>query len=441
MKKLLPALLLTAACGAGLVDHDGIDLTQIGGLQCTAPQQDCGTGVCVNLDNDVNNCGACNNVCATPPHATNSCAASTCGFTCNPGFFLCGAQNETCCPASAIAAGGDTSCAVVDGKVQCWGSNSSGQLGVDPGPAPFSARPVVVPGLPAASSVAVGLGHACAIVAATGEVVCWGANLSRQLGALGSGRVQVPGVSGAQRLALGDRHSCAVTETAVICWGANESGQLGHDPASNPAAPGPVAGLAGASSISAGAAFTCAVSAGTLDCWGDGTQGQFGNDAAPASSTPVPVGVSLPAAVATGSAHACSIGSAFLCWGSDTFGQVGDGKQSSTPSKVSGPGVQSPSTVAAGREHTCAVDGAGEAFCWGSNSFGQLGIGVPDAIKLKPAAVSGLPLGIQRLALGATHSCAQAADGAVYCWGNNGAGQAGARAGGTLLAPRRIGID
>ena len=432
MKRLLAALFLCAACGGGLVDHGGVDLQTVGSLQCTLPQQDCGGSACVSTDKDVNNCGTCGLVCATPQHSTSKCDASECGFTCNRGFFQCASQG--CCPASALAAGGDTSCAVVDGTVQCWGSNSSGQLGVDS--APFSGTPVTVSGVGAASSVAVGLNHVCAIRAGTGEVVCWGSNLSQQLGAPGTGIVPVPGISGAQLLALGDKHSCAVTTSGVSCWGANESGQLGQGSFTSPLGPGAVTGLAGASSISAGSAFTCAVTSGALNCWGDGSLGQFGNGATPPSFNPVQVNVSAPAIVATGAAHACSIASGFLCWGFDSFGQVGDGKQSSTqPSSRSGPGVQNPSTVAAGREHTCAVSGAGAAFCWGSNVSGQLGIGVPVAVETKPVAVSGLPAGVQRLALGATHSCAQTADGAVYCWGNNGSGQAGATAGGTILAP------
>ena len=94
-------LLACIACGAGLIDHDGIDLT-------SSPQLTC-NGV----------------MCVSPEHATGICVANTCDFTCNAGFFRCASQ-LACCPATALAAGGDTSCAVVDGTVQCWGSNESG---------------------------------------------------------------------------------------------------------------------------------------------------------------------------------------------------------------------------------------------------------------------------------------------------------------------------
>ena len=74
-------------------------------------------------------------------------------------------------------------CAVTTGRrLQCWGANDSGQLGFDPADAPSSGKPVDVPGLPAAASVAVGLRHACAIAAGTGDVWCWGANAARRSG-------------------------------------------------------------------------------------------------------------------------------------------------------------------------------------------------------------------------------------------------------------------
>ncbi|TMB08565.1 MAG: hypothetical protein E6J64_01490 [Deltaproteobacteria bacterium] len=436
MKRFLPALFLSAACGAGLVDHGGVDLQTVGRLQCTLPQQDCGGTACVSTEKDVNNCGTCGLVCATPQHATSKCEASKCGFTCNPGFFQCASQG--CCPASALAAGGDTTCAVVEGSVDCWGSNDSWQLGTDPAGAAWSARPVPVPGVPVAGSVAVGLRHACAILAGTGEVMCWGANGSAQLGvASGNAPVKVPGVSAAQSLALGDRHSCAGTGTGVICWGANDFGQLGQGGTpSATGAPGPVTVIGAVTSLSAGTGFTCAVFAGNVYCWGTNSSYQFGESSPPAmSATPLLVNVSAPdTAVAAGDAHACAIGpqSKLYCWGAGGSGQIGDGKIDPT-STPAGTGLTT-SVVAAGALHTCAVSG-GSAFCWGGNNFGQLGVSSP--IPTKPFQVGTLSA-VQRMALGANHSCAQNGDGTVYCWGNNVSGQSGAPVGGTVPAPRPI---
>jgi len=435
MNKLLPALLLTAACGAGLVDHDGFVLPPSGGgLQCgDLPQKDCGTGVCVNLDRDVNNCGACGFACATPQHATSKCEASTCGFTCNPGFFACASQG--CCPASAIAAGGNTTCAVVDSNVECWGSNDSGQLAVDPAGAPWSAMPVKVPGVPAASSVAVGLAHACAILAGTGEVMCWGANESIQLGVTtGNGPAKVFGVSGAHALALGDHHSCALTDSGAVCWGANDSGQLGNGTTSPPAGPQPaVPNTAGATSLSAGGAFNCAANAGKLWCWGSNASGQI--IGTPLSTTATPIenkSVSGTSMTAAGSGHACAIGSGFWCWGANSAGQVGNG--STSPTQFTNVGGN-PTAVGAGALHTCALE-SGIPLCWGSNTFGQLGIGslLP---QLKPTIE--VPLaGVQQLAVGSSHTCAQTTDGALYCWGRNDTGQVAAPLVTSVLAPRPI---
>ena len=437
MKRLLPALFLSAACGAGLVDHGGIDLQPVAPLRCTLPQMNCGGTACASIDKDPNNCGLCGRVCATPQNATNTCEASNCGFTCNPGFFLCGG-GQRCCPAVALAAGGDTTCAVVEGAVQCWGSNDSWQLGTDPAGAGWSAKPVPVPGVPAAGAVAVGLKHACAILLGTGgQVMCWGANDFQQLGvATGNGPVKVPNVSGAVSLALGDRHSCAATNAGVVCWGANDFGQLGRGPTSiTPLGPGPVATLGPATSISAGTAFTCAVSGPDLYCWGTNSVEQFGETTSPAfSATPFMVTVSAPTAVTAGDAHACAIGSAsrVSCWGSNSSGQVGDGSSDPT-SKVTGLNL-SASLVAAGASHTCAVSG-GFVFCWGANSFGQLGVSSPEP--RKPFQV-GTISAVQKIALGANHSCVQNGDGAVYCWGNSLDGQAGAPAGSTVPTPRPI---
>ena len=439
MKRLLPALFLSAACGAGLVDHGGIDLQPVAPLRCTLPQMNCGGTACASIDKDPNNCGLCGRVCATPQNATNTCEASNCGFTCNPGFFLCG-NGQRCCPAVALAAGGDTTCAVVEGAVQCWGSNDSWQLGTDPrgGLAGWSARPVSVPGIPTAGSVAVGLKHVCAILSGTGgEVMCWGANGSVQLGVVGgNGPVKVPGVSGAQSLALGDRHSCAATGTGIVCWGANDFGQLGQGGiSSTPAAPAPVTGIGAPTSISAGTSFTCAVFSGDLYCWGTNSTYQFGDSSPAFSPTPLLVNnMPAPTAVAAGDAHACAIGSGskLYCWGVNSSGQVGDGSPDLT-SKVTGLGI-TPSLVAAGASHTCAVSG-GSAFCWGANNFGQLGMSSPEPTK--PFQV-GTISAVQKIALGANHSCAQNGDGAVYCWGNNLSGQAGKPVGGTVPAPLPI---
>ncbi|HEY8428288.1 MAG TPA: hypothetical protein VIL20_07935 [Sandaracinaceae bacterium] len=48
-------------------------------------------------------------------------------------------------PASAISAGGEHTCAIVENEVLCWGDNRRGQLGADPAVEPLRTRPARVP--------------------------------------------------------------------------------------------------------------------------------------------------------------------------------------------------------------------------------------------------------------------------------------------------------
>jgi GH25 family lysozyme M1 (1,4-beta-N-acetylmuramidase) len=94
-------------------------------------------------------------------------------------------------PVRELAAGTAFTCALlIDGRVQCWGSNELGELGSgdfsdaplsrDSPPAPPS--PSLVQGLPeGAVSLRAAGDHACAVLAG-GSVSCWGGNYSGQLG-------------------------------------------------------------------------------------------------------------------------------------------------------------------------------------------------------------------------------------------------------------------
>jgi alpha-tubulin suppressor-like RCC1 family protein len=87
---------------------------------------------------------------------------------------------------SDLAAGGLTTCVIVNGQVQCIGGNDLGQLGrgtVDVTPHPAFAN-VLLP--PSASAISVGAAHACAVLGTApgqkGPIACWGQNQNGQLG-------------------------------------------------------------------------------------------------------------------------------------------------------------------------------------------------------------------------------------------------------------------
>jgi hypothetical protein len=110
------------ACPFGL-DSTATCTSATCGLTCAAGFADCDVdptdGCEVEIATDVNDCGGCGAVCATPANAAPACADSTCGFTCNKGFADCDQDaangcevNTTNNPADCGSCG--IACSVVD---------------------------------------------------------------------------------------------------------------------------------------------------------------------------------------------------------------------------------------------------------------------------------------------------------------------------------------
>jgi len=265
----------------------------------------------------------------------------------------------------AISAGYYHACALMStGGIKCWGRNNEGQLGDGTGLGKLVATDVK--GLSSGvAAVSVGYLHTCALTTA-GGVKCWGSNYRGQIGNNATNNMKVnptdvPGLSsGVVAISAGSEHTCALTSAGgVKCWGSNQYGELG-DNTTEPErrVPTDVFGLSsGVVAISAGGTNTCVLtSEGAVKCWGHNGNGQVGD----------------------GTTSACG-------WNEPCppIGKI-------VPTQVSGLTSGIVAVYAAKGWHTCALTSKGEALCWGSNEYGQLGDGTTEDSPV-PVKVVGFP--------------------------------------------------
>jgi diguanylate cyclase (GGDEF)-like protein len=73
--------------------------------------------------------------------------------------------------------------------------------------------------------------------------------------------------------------------------------------------------------------------------------------------------------------HSCAIvgGGRVRCWGSNDYGQLGNGTTTGSATPVLATNITDAVAITGGSMHTCALLSSGQVRCWGSNWEGQLG--------------------------------------------------------------------
>jgi alpha-tubulin suppressor-like RCC1 family protein len=281
-----------------------------------------------------------------------------------------------------------------DSSVWSWGANGYGQLGDET--ATYRSAPVQVSDSSDVVAVATG-GNFSLAVLSDGTVRAWGYNADGELGdgttTHRSTPTPVSGLNEVVMASAGDQHALALrSDGTVWAWGYNTSGQVGDGTITSRSTPAQVNGLSGVVAVSAGGQHSLALrSDGTVWAWGYNENGALGDGTTTQHSTPTQVhGLSDVVAISAGYLHSlavCRDGTVWA-WGGNNSNQLGDG--STTPHSTMPVQVRRLSKVvaiSAGRNHSLAVSDDGTLWAWGSNLFGQLGDGTT-TLRATPVQVS-----------------------------------------------------
>jgi alpha-tubulin suppressor-like RCC1 family protein len=304
--------------------------------------------------------------------------------------------------AVGVAVGTYFACASLSsGKVICWGSGTLGRLGN--GTQSNSTFPVEVTGITSATnSISAGSTHAC-VVLASGSLKCWGSAAGGELGTgsyTGSAScntvndcalmpVTVAVINSAIQVSAGNSGTCALqSDNNVLCWGSNLSGELGDGSTNSANAPNWSAS-ANISQLSSGRHFhSCGVdTTGTIKCWGLNRYAQLGTGtnlgpqtcgSYACSKTAVTVAnVTEATQVASGHSFSCALlaDKSVVCWGINNYNELANGfsdgpdtcgydKCSTMARAVLN--IETANAIAAGTTFACALTTSGSVQCWGS---------------------------------------------------------------------------
>jgi alpha-tubulin suppressor-like RCC1 family protein len=321
-----------------------------------------------------------------------------------------------------------------DGTVYAWGWNQNGQVGTGTASTTPILRATKVANLSEVTSVAAGWAHSYA-VRLNGEVWSWGNAVFGQLGN-GTDGNGAPDCASAVRV-LNTNNIVAITSAqqtgfcvddqgAVRAWGLNSC--LGNGMGETHDLPVSVPNVTNVTAISSGVFQTIALRGdGTVWGWGTNSHGEVGFGSVGLSSIQSPGQVPTPPgmiAVATGfsfSMALCSDGTVWA-WGDNTFGEMGQGAVSSTPTTAPVKVTNLTNVIAIAAESCAgfALRNDGTVWQWGDID-GPLGPATPNPT---PAPVVGLS-NVTMIKAGYGHALALRSDGTVWAWGWNNWGQLG----------------
>lgn len=350
----------------------------------------------------------------------------------------------------SISAGATHTCGIDTsqsaGTLKCWGNNFYGQLGDNS--QTDRLLPTVIDVGTVYTQVSVGSEHTCAITG-TNVLKCWGRNGFGQLGLGTVVNSSVPVVvdAGTSYIALsvGGNTSCAIASGGQLkCWGYNGYGSIGDNTTANRAVPTDVNVGTLYKQVSTSGNTTCGItSTDALKCWGNNQYAQIGDGTTTQRTAPIVIdsGESYKKIVSSSIASffTCGLTTAnkIKCWGTNQYGQLGDGTTSTRSLPVTINASKNYSDLSVGYVHTCAIeDLSGQLYCWGKNEFGQLG---DYTMTMQTSEVIGDTSKLYRaISLGYNYTCGRTNKNLLRCWGRNDFGQIGDGSSLDVLYPKSI---
>ena len=170
--------------------------------------------------------------------------------------------------------------------------------------------------------------------------------------------------------------------------------------------------------------------------WGTNNFGELGDGNRESINQPVNVsGLSEVAAVAAGYTHSLALlpGGSVMAWGNNEVGQLGTGNRTASDVPVAVSGVSEATAIAASEENSMALLKNGHVKAWGIAYIGELGDGTdsgpescppPGSCSTKPVEVNGLSEA-SAISAGSLFGEALRHNGSVMTWGYNQEGQLG----------------
>ena len=279
------------------------------------------------------------------------------------------------------------------------------------------------------TQIAAGDSHSAAVTK-DGDLYMWGTNGSGQLGIQSNVASNIPvkvnnssstlPEKSVKYVALGTYHSAAITKYgSLYMWEYNNYGQLGNGSSGNyEKSVSPIKIMENVAAVSLGAWHSAAITKdGSLYMWGENSDGQLGNGSTTNRSTPVKIMENV-ATVSLGAWHSAAItkdGSLYM-WGYNNYGQLGNGssgnyEKSVSPIKI----MENVAAVSLGAWHSAAITKDGSLYMWGENSDGQLGNGTTNNLT-RPQRIA---VNVQSVELYGSYTTAISKDGGLYTWGYN----------------------